>query len=291
MKASLLERGWTQYAALFIGCGLYAVGLNWFIVPLGLYSGGMVGVVQLLSLGLTRLFPILGQRLNLYGLLYLLSNVPILLLAWRQMGRKFFCKTVCGILGLSLFLAVVPVPQAPVLDDKLASVLVGGLVSGGGIDLALTARGSFGGLEVVGVWLSKAVPGFSVGKLTVLVNAVLFAVFLLLFDVPTVLYSMLYMAVYAKIMDQTHFQNINVRLMIFTKKNGVDQDIMRKTARGVTEWRGVGAYTGEASNILVTVINKYEIDSFMHIIYTVDPNAFVIRDDGVAVSGNFERRV
>lgn len=67
MKASLLERGWTQYAALFIGCGLYAVGLNWFIVPLGLYSGGMVGVVQLLSLGLTRLFPILGQRLNLYG--------------------------------------------------------------------------------------------------------------------------------------------------------------------------------------------------------------------------------
>ena len=122
-------------------------------------------------------------------------------------------------------------------------------------------------------------------------GAVLFAVFLLLFDVPTVLYSMLYMAVYAKIMDQTHFQNINVRLMIFTKKNGVDQDIMRKTARGVTEWRGVGAYTGEASNILVTVINKYEIDSFMHIIYTVDPNAFVIRDDGVAVSGNFERRV
>lgn len=194
-------------------------------------------------------------------------------------------------MGLSLFLAVVPVPQAPVLDDKLASVLVGGLVSGGGIGLALTARGSFGGLEVVGVWLSKAVPGFSVGKLTVLVNAVLFAVFLLLFDVPTVLYSMLYMAVYAKIMDQTHFQNINVRLMIFTKKNGVDQDIMRKTARGVTEWRGVGAYTGEASNILVTVINKYEIDSFMHIIYTVDPNAFVIRDDGVAVSGNFERRV
>ena len=53
----------------------------------------------------------------------------------------------------------------------------------------------------------------------------------------------------------------------------------------------MGAYTGEASNILVTVINKYEIDSFMHIIYTVDPNAFVIRDDGVAVSGNFERRV
>lgn len=143
---------------------------------------------------------------------------------------------------------------------------------------------------MVGVWLSKAVPGFSVGKLTVLVNAVLFAVFLLLFDVPTVLYSMLYMAVYAKIMDQTHFQNINVRLMIFTKKNGVDQDIMRKTARGVTEWRGVGAYTGEASNILVTVINKYEIDSFMHIIYTVDPNAFVIRDDGVAVSGNFESK-
>lgn len=291
MKTSLFERGWMQYAALFVGCGLYAVGLNWFIVPLGLYSGGLVGVVQLLSLGLTKVLPVLGQRLNLYGLLYLLSNVPILLLAWKQMGRSFFCKTVVGILGLSLFLAAVPVPRTPVLDDKLASVLVGGLVSGGGIGLALTARGSFGGLEVVGVWLSKAVPGFSVGKLTVLVNAVLFAVFLLLFDVPTVLYSMLYMAVYAKMMDRTHAQNINVRLMIFTKKSGIDWDIMRKTARGVTEWRGVGAYTGENSNILITVINKYEIDRFMDIIYAADPRAFVIRDDGVAVSGNFERRV
>ena len=170
-------------------------------------------------------------------------------------------------------------------------MLVGGLVSGGGIGLALTARGSFGGLEVVGVWLSKAIPGFSVGKLTVLVNAVLFAVFLLLFDVPMVLYSMLYMAVYAKMMDRTHAQNINVRLMIFTKKSGIDWDIMRQTARGVTEWRGVGAYTGESSNILITVINKYEIDRFMDIIYAADPRAFVIRDDGVAVSGNFERRV
>ena len=92
-------------------------------------------------------------------------------------------------------------------------------------------------------------------------------------------------------MDRTHYQNINVRLMIFTKKSGMDSRIMEQTARGVTRWSGLGAYTREETNILITVISKYEIDTFMEIIYSIDPVAFVIRDDGISVMGNFEKRL
>lgn len=290
MKTSWLEHRVIQYGAVLLGCAVYSAGLNWFIIPVDLYSGGMVGIAQLLAMLAEWLVPSLAGN-NLYGLLYFLINVPVLLLAWSQLGRPFFLKTMGGILGISVFITLIPVPAGPILDDILANVLLGSVITGVGIGLTLTARGSCGGLEVVGVWLAKVLPGFTVGRLALLVNTGLFAIFLLLFDVSTVLYSMIYMAFYSKVMDLAYAQTITVNLMIFTKKSGVDWSIMRKTARGVTEWKGKGAYTGEETNILVTVINKYEIDTFLDIIRAIDPAAFVIRTDGVHVMGNFERRL
>ena len=91
--------------------------------------------------------------------------------------------------------------------------------------------------------------------------------------------------------DKTHYQNINVRLMIFTKKPDIDHEILTRTGRGVTEWKGVGAYTQEETRVLVTCINKYELSEFMDIIRHMDPKAFVVVDEGVYVTGNFEKRI
>lgn len=59
------------------------------------------------------------------------------------------------------------------------------------------------------------------------------------------IYSLIYMVFFTLMMDRVHYQNITVRLMIFTKQEGIDQKILKQTGRGVTEWTGVGAYTKE----------------------------------------------
>ena len=102
---------------------------------------------------------------------------------------------------------------------------------------------------------------------------------------------LLYLAFFTIALDRAHYQNINLRLMVFTKKAGLDRTIIDKTGRGVTEWTGIGAFTNKQTHILITCINKYEYNTFLDLIHTIDPQAFIISDENVRINGNFEKRL
>ena len=129
------------------------------------------------------------------------------------------------------------------------------------------------------------------GKLSIIVNAFVYLLCAFLFDVPTAIYSILYMTCFSLVLDRTHYQNINMTAMIFTKNQEIQEAIMKETGRGVTYWDGAGAYTKTQTRILVTVINKYEEHQIRRIVASFDPNAFVIFNEGPTVSGNFEKRL
>ena len=277
-----------QIGCILAGCAVYALGLNLFTLPLGLYSSGLVGLAQLLSLFLGKAW---GGTLNLYGMIYFLLNVPLLLLAWKKLGKPFLFKTIIGTVGISFFTAVIPQPTELLVPDPAVAIVIGGAVTGLGIGILLTAGGSGGGIEVLGVWLSKRHPEISVGKVAGLFNTALYVIYFFVFDASTVIYSLLFMVIYTVMMDKSHYQNINTRVTIFTKAEGIDQAIMQETGRGVTEWNGCGAYTQERTHILVTIINKYEVDEILAIIHRFDANAFIVVDEGVRVWGNFQRRL
>ena len=57
-------------------------------------------------------------------------------------------------------------------------------------------------------------------------------------------------------MTGVHVQNISLSVMIFTKKDGVEQAIMNEMRRGVTEWEGKGSYTKEDSKVFVVMISN-----------------------------------
>lgn len=274
---------------IITGSLLYALGMNLFLTPLHLFSGGGVGLAQLITLFLEQFFVI--GNFNLYGIVYMLINIPLLFLAFFQIGKNFFIKTLIGSGAISLFITLIPTMAVPIVDDYLTSVLIGGIAAGAGVGMILIAGGSGGGVDIVAMWAAKKFKGASVGRISLYFNVVLYAVMLFLFDVRTVIYSLIYMVIFTLVLDKTHFQNINVRVMIFTKKDGIDKQINEKTRRGVTEWNGYGAYTSEPMHILVSCINKYEVNEMMEIIQSIDPQAFVIVDENVMVNGNFEKRL
>lgn len=284
-----LQTKWTRILFIIGGSLLYAAGMNWFITPLDLYSGGGVGFAQLLNLLIGKVVDLKG--VNLYGILYMLINIPLLLVAYKSVGRTFFMKTLLGSAAISFFITMIPTATTPIVDDYLTSVLIGGIITGFGVGMILLAGGCGGGVDIIGVWAAKKYKGASVGKISLAVNAVLFLILLLLFQVEIVIYSLIYIVFFTIILDKVHYQNINVRLMIFTKEPGIDSKITKKTGRGVTKWKGAGAYTEEATNILVSCINKYEVSEFMELIHEIDPKAFIIVDEGIYVSGNFEKRI
>ena len=257
-----LQPAWAKMAVILFGGFLYAAGMNLFVVPFQLFSGGAVGLAQLITLFLQPLFPESG--LNLYGVIYMLINLPLLFLAYHSMGRGFLIRTILGAGSISLFTSLIP--AVPLMEDCLASVLIGGIVTGIGVGLILIAGGCGGGFDIIGVWASRRFKNASVGKISLAANAVIYLILLMLFDIQVVLYSLIYMVFFTILLDKTHYQNINVRLMIFTKKPDIDHEILTRTGRGVTEWKGVGAYTQEETRVLVTCINKYELSEFMDII-------------------------
>ena len=279
-----------QSLTVLLGCLVYAVGINLFIVPLDLYSSGVLGLAQLVSDFLCSLFPSFVQE-DLNGVIFFAISMPMVLLAWRGMGHPFMFKTIIGVTGISFFLSVIPVPVDPFMPDYTAAVLFGGAICGTGCGIILSSSAAGGGLDALGLYLSRRYPALSVGRVSRTFNSFLILIYIFKLDITVALYTFLFIVVQSIAIDRSHRQNITVRLMIFTKCSGMDLDVMKETARGMTEWNGMGAYTGDDVHVLVTVISKYELEACMEAVHRVDPEAFVIADQGVRVVGNFQKRL
>ena len=269
---------------------VYAIGMNMFIVPMGIYAGGLMGVCQLIR---TLMVDYLGISVSfdIAGVLYYVFNIPIFLYAWKRMRRRTLVKTIIAVTFSTIFLAIVPV-KALLPDDMLGSVIVGSLITGSVLGLVLRCGSSSGGLDIIGLMMAMGKRETGVGQLYITVNAVQFVAYALLFDLRVVIYSMISTFLSSFALDHFHFQNINVEVKIITKrKDELADAILRGLHRGVTEWASVGAYTDEPSEVLYVIISKFEITRLRSIIARCDPNAFVVIGDKVHVYGNFLKRL
>lgn len=274
-----------------LGAVLYALGINLFVVPAELYTGGLMGICQVFRTLLVEYLHFSLGNFDIAGVIYYLINIPIFFIAIRRMGRRFFAKTVITVTAMTVSLAVVPV--TPVVDDVMAACIVGGIVSGAGVGLILRMGSSGGGMDVVGVLLTRWKQDFSVGKINLLVNLVLYGSCLFLFDIGIVVYSIIYAAVYSVAMDKMHIQNINVEATVITKINStaLEKEVFDELGRGITKWNSLGAYTYEQSHILYIMLSKYEVGRLKAIIHKHDPGAFIVINEGVSVDGNYLKKL
>ena len=274
-----------------IGNVLYAGGVNLMINPIHLYSGGFTGIAQLIRLFLTGFLHIPQiPGLDYMGIIYFAINIPLFLMAYRVMGRRFCITTLISIAMASAFLAIIPVPAVPIVEDRILASVVGGLGSCVGAGLVLRAGSSQGGQDVIGVCLAKTHPNFKVGTIGIIISICIYSICLFIYDIPTVLYSIIFAVVTGLGIDRVHVQNIKQECMIFTKKPGLSDAILHDLNRGVTVWEGQGAYTGEDTQVLVTVISKYEEPHLRELIARHDENAFMIISDNIRVIGLFQKR-
>lgn len=272
------------------GMLLFAIGLNVFITPLNFFSGGIMGIAQLLrDFALSIGIPDFG--IDLAGVMYWLINVPLLVLAYVSLGRTFFIRTIIMTSILSLFIALVPIPKEPLLHDPLTASVIGGIIAGIGCGLTLSSSYSAGGIDILGLYAIKKKPGFSVGRMGLLVNLFVFAYLFATQNFEVVVYSFLFTAVISVATDRAHIQNINVWVVVITKSPDVDKAIMRTLNRGVTSWDGTGAYTGEDTFIHTSMINKFEVQILKRVVLGLDPKAFVIFTEGSRVAGNFLKKL
>ena len=278
--------------ALVIGGNLlFAVGINRIITPMNLYSSGFTGISMLLRMLIVDVLNIPEPAgISYLGIIYWIVNMPLFYLAYKSLGKEFCITTAVSIGIASACMSLVPVAKTPVFDDYLTAVLVGGIISGTGAGLVLKGGTSGGGQDIIGVAMSKTHPNFSVGKISIAINTVVYGVCFFLFDIQTVVYSMIFAVLNGLALDYQHTQNINVQVMIFTKKEGITNKVINEVKRGLTYWNGAGGYTDEDTYILMTMVTKYELPRLIEIVKSIDPDAFVMVNEGTKIYGRFEKR-
>lgn len=293
MLHNALHNRWFRLVAALAGEVLIAAGVNLFIVPLGLYSGGVLGVCQLIRTLLQTYMGVDLGSFDITGILYFIVNIPILIYGYRALGRALAAKTIVCTVAYSVVSSIIPIPSVPIVSDYLTSCLIGGLLTGLGSGIVLTCGCSSGGLDVVGLCLSKKGSSFTVGRFSLTFNIFLYAICLFLFNVEVAIYSVIYNLATVMVMDRMHQQNISVQALIFTRGDGykLGQEIISKLGRGVTYWNGAGAFAGASIRILCVCLSKYEVEDLVNLVHKQDPNAFFTIQVGVQVYGNFQRKI
>ena len=282
--------GWYKFLKCIIGIFISSLSINLFIVPNNLYTGGILGLSQIIRTILISLFKI-NVNFDISSIIYYLINIPLFLIAYKRISKTFFIRTLFAVTINSIFLMIIPIPSEPLIKDLLVNVLIGGFLGGIGIGMALSTGSSSGGTDIIGVLLSKRNKKFTVGNIGLIFNLLVYSVCGLKYGIETMIYSILY-AIFETIMiDRNHTQNICSEAFIFTKQKPekMIEFITNDLNRGATYWEAVGGYTNTKTYIVYTVLSKYERMRLGRHMKDFDENAFMVGDDGVEIKGLFDK--
>ena len=262
--------------SIIVGIGLKAIAL-----PHGFITGGVSGLGLLLYYATGRLAP---------GLWNFIINVPIFIIGWVFVSRRFFLYSLYGMVALSLSIDLINL-QIPIKDPILA-VLAAGTLIGAGAGITLHSLGSQGGTDIIAIILHQKF-NFKIGSFYLIFNFVLFACSFSTLTLDLVLYSFGLTFVISSVLDYvvTIFNQRKMVLIISKTADDIAATVNTRLQRGSTFINGVGAFTKQPRTIMLTVVHNHQLKRLEEIIFTSDPDAFMITENTFNVLGKgFSKR-
>ena len=269
----------------------------WFLEPAKLYSGGAIGLAQLIK----RLIEFTGiETINL-GWFIFFVNIPITIIGIKFVSLKFTILSVLAVIVQTVVTLVLP--ESPFATEELNGAtiapqmygyvltlaIVGGVVGGVATGLALRLGTSTGGFDVLGQALALK-KNISIGVFTMILN-VLIAIFggaLLQGSWIICLFTITRMVLNSLVIDRIHTSYNYIAIRIFSPHGlEISKAIMEEMSRGCTIERVVGAHSGLDSIEVYSVVSRYEVDKAYHIINRYDKNAFVTIAPCKSLKGKF----
>ena len=263
------------------GTFLLGVGVKAIAIPNGFITGGISGMGLLIYYFSGTLTP---------GIWYLIVNIPVFILGGLFVSRRFFFYSLYGAIAMTaaidLILFTIPV------KDPLLAVLAGGVAIGAGAGIVLRSLGSNGGTDIIGVILNQRF-NIPIGRFFFAFNLVLFSVGFGIRELDSMLYSVAMSFLTAQVMDYclSMFNQRKMVLVISEKTSDIAPQVLEKLKRGATFLDGRGAYSGGARKILMTVVHNLQLKRMEEIVFSIDPDAFMITENTFNVLGKgFSKR-
>lgn len=270
--------------ALFIIIGgfITAYGLESVLIPNHVSDGGVTG----LSIVGSQLF-----RLPL-GVLIVTLNIPFIWLGYKQIGKSFAIYSIIGIGSLSIGTSLMHHIPTIVEGDTLLVTVVGGIIIGTGMGLALRNGGALDGIDMLAVLLSKKLP-FGTSDFILFLNLFVFLIVSTVFGLQGAFLSGIAYFIASKVIHIVEEGlNGSKTFKIITKKpEEMVETIRDRLGRSATYNEVYGAYSNEKFREITCVINRLEESKMKEIIADIDPKAFITVYDVAEVrGGNFRKR-
>jgi uncharacterized membrane-anchored protein YitT (DUF2179 family) len=273
-----LEAALLKTAGIIIGSTIVSFAFNLFLIPHGIMSSGLSGLSIVLSM-LTSVNT---------GIFNFLLNFPLLILGYLKLGRKFILYTILSVVTISLTLYLIPVTA--LAKSPILSSIFGGAIAGLGIGIIFRSSGSSGGFDIIGMLLARK-KDFPMGTLLFAMNSIVILLSGFLFSWDAALNTLVSIYALGKVIDKVHTHHVKLTLMIITRKGEeVKQHLLKNVYRGVTVIDSVGGFSNEKSNVIITVISRYELTEVKNLIEEIDPDAFVNITETLEVMGLFHRK-
>ena len=279
-RPKMTPKDWVKLIFGVLGAGIIrAIAVYFFIVPNEFAPGGVTGLASMLE-----------NKLDISSGYFLLAmNVPLLIIAFIFLGKRFGIISGCAIILSSALLPLmgdvmkIPVPTevgwqvysasvgcASSIGYRILSALAGGIIGGVGVAIMLKLGGSCGGTDIIATIIQRKHSATNVTWFIFMLDSsvVVASFFVYGFDVVPVLLSFIEMFASSKVAEiiLQGFKSALKFEIITSHPEELSKEIMEKLRRGVTSVAAKGMYTGEEKAMLICVLRKRQLSQFKEIL-------------------------
>lgn len=281
-KKNPVLRQLKKYLLIVLGCAIYAVGFQFFCFPNEIISGGVVGIAMILN-ALSGL-PV--------GVLTILLNVPLFVVAWKHFGLDFLLGSLAGMLLMSVMVDLLATTGYVATSDPMLGAVIGGVLKGAGMGLVFCVGATTGGMDIVVKFLRQRYNHINFGTIMLAIDVsviTLYALILSAHNYESAMYSLIAMFASTKVIDLLLYGMDNSCICYIISENS--EALIREITsghmhRGVTVLEGEGAYSHRKKQVIMCVIKRNQIPEVRRLVRGIDEQAFVIMTDAKNVFGN-----
>lgn len=267
--------------AVIIGAFITAYGLEAILIPNNVSDGGVTGLSIVGS-------QLIGLPL---GLLIAVLNIPFIFLGYKQIGKSFAIYSVIGIASLAYGTSIMHHIPTIIQGDTLLVTVVGGIIIGFGMGLALRNGGALDGIDMLAVLLSRKLP-FGTSDLILFLNLFVFMIVSTVFGLQGAFLSGIAYFIASKVIHTVEegLSGSKTFKIITSQPELMVETIRDRLGRSATYNTVEGGYSNEQFKEITCIINRLEDSKMKEIIYEIDKHAFVaVYDVAEVKGGNFKK--
>lgn len=270
-------RFFVEQTYIAAGALLIALGVNVFLLPCKLSSGGVT------SIG-TMLLYLFDIRLSVTNIV---ANAVLFVLGYKFLGKTAVVRTFFGIVYLSLFFEITSSFSFGT-DNIFLAAVSGGILTGCGIGSVIRADASTGGSDFLSLIVKRFFPHISVSDIILTTDGLIIALSGIVFkSFEITFFSLISLFTAYKMTDMIlSFGKKAKSIQIFSEKYAeIAAAVIDERKRGVSAFYCKGMYTKKNGNMLLCIVSAKEVPSFVRMIKNVDGSAFVVISEVTEVFG------